>query len=81
MKEFSPKPDIELGRYRHHKGDTYEVYDLTCDEPTGQWRVSYRALYEVPEGVPDRWSRTAQQFCEEVAVNGIKKLRFAKIDD
>lgn len=78
---MAPKPDFPLGKYRHYKGGEYEAYDLVCDEATGEWRVSYRPLCEVPDGIPDKWSRTIEVFSENVEIDGMIKKRFEKIKD
>lgn len=79
--EFSPPPEVEYGVYRHYKGGLYDVYDLTCDEETGQWRVSYRALYDTPEGMPTQWSRNVTVFFEEVSLAGLRVKRFEKVEN
>ena len=78
---FTLKPDISLGKYRHYKGGLYEATDLSCDEETHEWRVTYRPLYETEPNIPDRWSRTVKNFTEVVVIDGQIKKRFEKIDD
>lgn len=78
---IQPRPDVVFGTYRHYKGGDYEVYDLTCDEATGEWRISYRPLYEIEAGMPDRWSRPIHVFFEEINLDGLTRKRFEKLDD
>ena len=40
MTDFPPK-----GRYRHFKGNEYELLDFARHSETGEWMVVYRALY------------------------------------
>ncbi len=75
---FPVKPDIEFGTYRHYKGGLYEVTDLSCDEETHEWRVTYVPLYDVEPGTPDKWNRRSSVFFQEIAVDGIIKRRFEK---
>ena len=79
MTGFPPKPDLELGAYQHYKGGMYEVTDLSCDEETREWRVTYVPLYDVEPGLPDKWNRLANVFVEEIAIDGIKRKRFEKV--
>lgn len=73
------KPDIALGKYRHYKGNEYEVIGLACDEVTLDWLVLYKPLY-TSEG-PDCWARKYDIFFEEVNVNGEMQPRFRYIDN
>lgn len=78
--EFSPKPELSLGKYRHYKGGEYEVLTLACDEATHEWLVVYKALYDT-HGTPDIWARTYENFTEYTTVNDNKLLRFSKIKE
>ena len=40
MTDFPPK-----GRYRHFKGNEYELLDFARHSETREWMVVYRALY------------------------------------
>lgn len=80
MADFPPKPDLELGRYRHYKGGEYTVVALACDEETHQWRVIYRPEYDSGD-LPDTWDRLYEVFVEEIAVDGLRRKRFEKIDE
>jgi hypothetical protein len=68
-------PDIPLGRYRHYKGQTYEVIGLARHSETLAWMVVYRALY----GDFGLWVRPAQMFGETVEVDGAWLPRFERL--
>lgn len=69
------KPALELGRYRHYKGNEYEVIDLARHSETGEWMVVYRPLY----GEQGLWVRPYAMFCEIAIFNDQQQARFAKI--
>ena len=50
------------GRYRHFKGNEYELLDFAKDSETGQIMVIYRALY----GEGDIWVRPLAMWYEPV---------------
>ena len=77
--EFSSVPDLKRGRYRHYKGNNYEVLDLVCHSETLEWLVLYKRLYE-REG-PELWVRPYEMFIEEVIVDGKTVPRFQYIDN
>lgn len=76
--EFTPKPDIPKGRYRHYKGNDYEVLDVVCHSETLEWYVLYKRLYD-REG-PELWVRPAKMFIEHVEYDGKTVPRFEYID-
>ena len=55
---------IPAGRYRHYKGQEYEVLDLARHSETEEEFVVYRALY----GERKLWIRPAAMFVELVTV-------------
>ena len=63
---------IKKGRYRHYKGNDYEVLELARHSETEEWHVVYRALY-ADQGI---WIRPLSMFDEEVEINGQKRRRF-----
>lgn len=67
---------IELGKYRHFKGNEYEVLGVGKHSETLEEMVVYRALY----GDGGIWIRPASMWNEEVIHNGEKVKRFKKID-
>ena len=66
---------VAPGRYRHYKGNEYEVTGMARHSETLEWMVVYRALY----GEGGLWVRPAAMFIENVAVNGSSVPRFAWI--
>ena len=75
--EPEPGPqEITKGRYRHFKGNEYEVVDFARDSETGDKMVIYRALY----GDRELWVRPYEMFREVVDRDGKKQYRFTKID-
>ena len=66
---------IKLGKYRHYKGNEYEVVGVARHSETLEDLVVYKALY----GNYDLWVRPLNMFLEEVEVNGKKVKRFEYI--
>ena len=69
------KYTIAPGRYRHYKGNEYEVLYTAFHSETLEEMVVYRALY----GDGDVWVRPASMWNETVTVNGRAVARFTKI--
>ena len=63
---------ILKGRYRHFKGNEYEVLFTAKHSETLEEMVVYRALY----GAGEVWVRPAKMWNETVEVNGKKTPRF-----
>lgn len=66
---------IELGRYRHFKGNEYEVIGIAKHSETLEELVVYQALY----GEFGLWVRPAHMWNEEIERDGKKFMRFEKI--
>lgn len=66
---------IPLGRYRHFKGNEYEVLHLAIHSETGEPMVVYRALY----GERGVWVRPASMWNETVERDGKIYRRFTYI--
>lgn len=64
--------DIKLGRYRHFKGNDYEVLGVAKDSETMREVVVYRALY----GERGLWVRPLAMFIETVERDGGRVPRF-----
>lgn len=64
---------IPQGRYRHYKGNYYEVIGVAAHSETLEPMVIYRALY----GEGGLWVRPAAMWNETVTVNGREEKRFA----
>lgn len=68
--------EIILGKYRHFKGNEYEVIGFANHSESGERLVLYRSLAN-PEEV---WARPYEMFRETVWHNGQQVRRFAPID-
>ena len=68
--------EIKLGRYRHFKGNEYEVLYIGKDSETMEDVVIYRALY----GRNEVWVRPARMWNETVERDGKIYKRFTLID-
>ena len=66
---------IPLGRYRHYKGNEYEVIAIARHSETEEAMVVYRALY----GDGGVWVRPADMWNETVEWKGQKYKRFVKV--
>ena len=71
-----PKIEVSPGRYRHYKGNDYEVLGVARHSETEEELVVYRALY----GDGGLWVRPKAMFVETVTVNGTQVPRFARVD-
>ncbi|HEU0307163.1 MAG TPA: DUF1653 domain-containing protein [Lysobacter sp.] len=69
-------PELPLGRYRHYKGNDYEVVAVARHSETLEAMVVYRALY----GEGGLWVRPYAMFTEYVVVDGTPVRRFAPIE-
>ncbi|MCR5775400.1 MAG: DUF1653 domain-containing protein [Lachnospiraceae bacterium] len=66
---------IEAGRYRHFKGNEYEVIAIARHSETSEAMVVYRALY----GDHGIWVRPADMWDETVERDGKTYKRFERI--
>ena len=64
--------EIKLGKYRHFKGNEYEVIAIGKHSETGEDMVIYRALY----GDGGIWVRPASMWNETVERDGKVFKRF-----
>lgn len=69
--------EIRLGKYRHFKGNEYEVVGLAHHSETMEHMVVYRALY----GEHGLWVRPASMWNETVERNGKTFTRFTYIGE
>lgn len=67
--------EIKIGRYRHFKGNEYEVLYLAKHSETLEPMVVYRALY----GEHGVWVRPAHMWNETVEGDGKTYTRFTYI--
>ena len=68
---------VKPGRYRHFKGNEYEVIAVAKHSETLEEMVVYRALY----GDGGMWVRPASMWNETVERNGKIYRRFTPIDE
>jgi len=68
---------IRPGRYRHYKGNDYEVVGIARHSETEEELVVYRTLY----GDGSLWVRPLAMFMEDVVVDGRQVPRFAWVED
>ena len=66
---------VPLGRWRHFKGNEYEVLGIARHSEDGSAMVVYRALY----GDRALWTRPASMWLEVVERDGMIYKRFEKI--
>lgn len=70
-------PALPPGRYRHYKGNDYEVIAVVRHSETLETLVLYRALY----GEGGLWVRPYAMFVEDVIVDGRPVRRFAPVEE
>ncbi|HJV65630.1 MAG TPA: DUF1653 domain-containing protein [Geomonas sp.] len=68
---------LRPGRYRHYKGNYYEVIGIARHSETEEEMVVYRKLY----GDHSLWVRPLAMFLEEIEINGRLLPRFAPVDE
>jgi len=68
---------IKPGRYRHYKGNDYEVLGVARHSETEEEYVVYRQLY----GEGGLWIRPASMFSESVSVGGEHVPRFRRLEE
>lgn len=68
---------LKTGRYRHYKGNEYEVLFTARHSESEEWMVVYKALY----GEQGLWVRPFEMFTQSVEVDGKQVERFAYIGD
>ena len=67
--------EIKLGKYRHFKGNEYEVIAIAKHSETTEDYVVYKALY----GDGGMWVRPASMWNENVERDGVTYKRFTYI--
>ena len=68
---------IRPGRYRHYKGNDYQVVGVARHSETEEELVVYRKLYD--DG--SLWVRPLGMFIGDVMVDGRQVPRFAWVED
>ena len=69
--------EVKTGRYRHFKGNEYELLYIAKDSETLEDMVVYKALY----GDGGVWVRPFDMFFENVEIDGKTVPRFQYIGD
>ena len=69
--------EIKPGRYRHFKGNEYEVLGMATHSETFEPMVIYRALY----GTHNLWVRPASMWNEMVTRDSVTRRRFTYIGE
>jgi hypothetical protein len=69
--------DIKTGKYRHYKGNDYEVIGVARHSETEEKLVVYRPLY----GERGLWVRPLEMFCQEIELDGKKVRRFEYVEE
>ena len=67
---------VKKGKYKHYKGNFYEVIGVAKHSETLEEYVIYKALY----GKEELWIRPKQMFLETVTLDGKTVPRFKKVD-
>lgn len=68
--------NLQPGKYRHYKGNEYQVIDVATHSEDGSLLVVYRPLY----GEGKLWVRPLSMFTEMVVVDDQSIPRFAFIE-
>ncbi|MBQ2880852.1 MAG: DUF1653 domain-containing protein [Clostridia bacterium] len=71
------KNSVKIGKYRHYKGNEYEVLCIAKHSETLEPMVVYKALY----GEGEVWVRPLYMWNETVTVDGVEVLRFTYIGE
>lgn len=69
--------DLELGLYKHYKGNLYEVIGLARHSESLEELVVYKATYQ-KEG-ENLWVRPKAMFMESLSIDGREVKRFTKL--
>lgn len=69
--------NLELGLYKHYKGNLYEIIGVAKHSETLEELVVYKATYQ-PEG-ENIWVRPKTMFLETIMVDGVEVKRFEKV--
>lgn len=73
MNDLPPLPPTPLGRYRHHKGNLYDVVGVVTHSET----LAPLVLYRPVAGDGRLWVRPHAMFFEWIEVDGQRVPRFA----
>ena len=74
-------PEISPGKYRHFKGNFYEVLGVARHSETLEEFVLYKALYDSKDfGKNALWIRPKKMFLEKVKKDGKEIKRFEFVE-
>ncbi|MFZ2289543.1 MAG: DUF1653 domain-containing protein [Halopseudomonas yangmingensis] len=68
---------LKPGRYRHYKGQDYQVLGIARHSETEEVLVVYRTLY----GNFDLWVRPLDMFTQDVELDGERLPRFTFVSE
>lgn len=71
-------PSIALGKYRHYKGNDYEVVEVALHSETKEPMVVYKTIKSGPVLY---WVRPYDMFVEKVVMDGQMIDRFKKVEN
>lgn len=69
--------NINLDRYKHYKGNVYEIIGLAKHSETMEELVIYRSIDDNQK----IWARPKAMFFENITINGETIPRFKKINN
>lgn len=77
------KPKLPLGKYKHFKGNEYQVTQIARHSETEEWMVVYYPLYgEIEQtGKPQYWVRPLSMFDETINRDGKALKRFTYVSE
>ena len=74
--------NIRIGKYRHYKGNEYQVIGIGRNSDTFEKLVVYQGLYNSDEfGDRPIWVRSVSEFIESVTVDGQQMQRFTYLGE
>jgi hypothetical protein len=74
--DLPPLPAVPAGRYRHYKGNLYDLIGAVRHSET----LELLALYRPLDGEGVLWVRPWAMFFETVVVDGVERPRFERVD-
>lgn len=74
--------NIRIGKYRHYKGNEYQIIGIGRNSDTFEKMVVYQGLYNSDEfGDKPIWVRPVSEFVESVEVDGQQIQRFTYLGE
>ncbi len=72
---------INIGKYKHFKGNFYQVFYIAKHSETNEDMVVYQPLYDNTLGKRDIWVRPLSMFDETIERDGKKVKRFTFVGE